>query len=217
MSEDRFQQPPELKKELPLSLTTGIIFMVIVLLALPISQMISEVNTRGRTQVDVVEMRPPPMHDQPPPPVEEDKPEEIERIEERREPPTLQQLEIAMNPDLAGLGSSDFTVPTIDVGTQISEMIFELSDLTRAPEPTFQPRPNYPPAERRAGIQGSVRLEFVVRSDGTTSNIVALRSDNPNFTEAAIRAVRRWRFNPGEKDGQAVNARVRIDIPFTTR
>jgi TonB family protein len=57
---------------------------------------------------------------------------------------------------------------------------------------------------------------FVVRSDGTTSNITVERSDNPNFSEAAIRAVRRWEFQPGEKDGQAVNARVRIDIPFRT-
>lgn len=216
MSKKSFQQPPELKKEFPLSFTTGVIFAVIVLLALPISQMISEVSSRVRTTIDTIDMPPPPMIEQPPPPVEEDQPDEIDQIEHRREPPTLQQLEIAMNPNLAGLGSSDFTVPTIDVGSQLSEMIFELEDLTRPPHPISRREPVYPPAERRAGIQGVVTLQFVVRSDGTTSNIVAIRSDNPNFSEAAIRAVRRWTFEPGEKDGQAVNARVQIDIPFRT-
>ena len=33
-------------------------------------------------------------------------------------------------------------------------------------------------------------------------------------TTAGRRTLRRWRFEPGEKDGQAVNTRVRIRIPF---
>lgn len=209
-------EQPELKNQYTIPLVTGFAFMVLVLLALPLSQLISDITSGNRTVVDVTEMRPPPMVEEPPPPVDEEEQEEIDEIEQQREPPTLEQLEIAMNPNLSGFGSSDFTVPTIDVGSQLNEMIFELEDLTRAPNPIRQPQPTYPPAERRAGIQGVVRLEFVVRSDGSTSNITVMRSDNPNFSEAAIRAVRRWVFEPGEKDGQPVNARVRIDIPFRT-
>jgi protein TonB len=70
---------------------------------------------------------------------------------------------------------------------------------------------------RRAGISGTVTLVFVVRSDGTTSNISVERSDNPAFEEPAIRAVRRWRFEPGEKDGKAVSVKVRQPIPFSFR
>ncbi|HSH09507.1 MAG TPA: energy transducer TonB [Oceanipulchritudo sp.] len=214
MPEKHSNQPPDLKSELPRSLTTGFLFMAAVLLALPVSQLITEFATRDRTEVDVVDMKAPPVIDQPPPPPEEQEQEEIEEIEKDRQPPTLEQLELSMNADLSGFASSDFTVPTIDVGSQLDDIIYELEDLTRAPRPVARPAPTYPPELRRAGISGTVILMFVVRSDGTTSNITVEKSDNPAFEEPAIRAVRKWRFEPGEKDGKAVNTRVRQPIPF---
>lgn len=214
MSKKHLNQPPNLKQEFPISFAVGLIFMAAVLLALPVSQLITEFKTRDSTEVDVVEYKPPPVIEQPPPPVEEEEQEEIEEIEQNREPPTLEQLELSMSADLSGFASSDFTVPTIDVGGQLDEIIYELEDLTRAPRPISQRAPTYPPELRRAGISGTVVLMFVVRSDGTTSNITVERSDNPAFEEPAIRAVRKWRFEPGEKDGKAVNTRVRIPIPF---
>jgi len=214
MSEQHFNQPPDLKSELPRSLMTGFLFMAAVLLALPISQWISDIARRSGTEVDVVEMKPPPVIEEPPPPPEEQEQEEIEEIQQDRTPPTLEQLELSMNADLSGFASSDFTVPTIDVGSQLDEIIYELEDLTRAPRPIARPAPTYPPELRRAGISGTVVLMFVVRSDGTTSNITVQSSDNPAFEEPAIRAVRKWRFEPGEKDGKAVNTRVRQPIPF---
>lgn len=207
-------QPPELKQEFPVSFSVGFILMGAVLLALPISQLITEFSSKDDADIDVVEYQPPPVIDQPPPPEEEQPEEEIDDIEQDREPPTLEQLELSMSADLSGFASSDFTVPTIDVGGQLEEIIYELEDLTRAPRPVSQRAPTYPPELRRAGISGTVVLMFVVRADGTTSNITVERSDNPAFEEPAIRAVRKWRFDPGEKDGKAVNTRVRIPIPF---
>jgi len=214
MPEDRKNQPPDLKQEIPISLIVGLLFMAAVLLALPISQLITEFVSGDRTNVDIVEYKPPPVMEQPPPPEEEDEQEDIEEIEQNREPPTLEQLELSMNADLSGFTSSDFTVPTINVGSQLQDIIYELEDLTRAPRPISQRAPTYPPELRRAGISGTVVLMFIVRDDGTTSNVTVERSDNPAFEEPAIRAVRKWRFEPGEKDGKAVNTRVRIPIPF---
>lgn len=214
MPDDHKNQPPDLKQEIPISLIVGLLFMAAVLLALPISQLITEFTSGDRTNVDIVEYKPPPVMEQPPPPEEDEEQEEIEEIEQNREPPTLEQLELSMNADLSGFTSSDFTVPTINVGSQLQDIIYELEDLTRAPRPISQRAPTYPPELRRAGISGTVVLMFIVRSDGSTSNITVERSDNPAFEEPAIRAVRKWRFEPGEKDGKAVNTRVRIPIPF---
>ena len=214
MSDKHINQPPDLKKEFPISFISGLVFMAAVLLALPVSQLITEFATRDRTEVDVTELKPPDLVEPPPPPDEPEEEEDIEDIEQNREPPTLEQLELSMNADLSGFASSDFTVPTIDVGGQLSEIIYELEDLTRPPRPIRQPAPTYPPELRRAGISGTVVLMFIVRSDGTTSRISVERSDNPAFEEPAIRAVRKWVFEPGEKDGKAVNTRVRIPIPF---
>ncbi|HKJ91362.1 MAG TPA: TonB family protein, partial [Oceanipulchritudo sp.] len=214
MPDKPHKQPPDLKERYVPAFVVGLIFSAAVLLALPISQLITEFASRNRTEVDVVEYKPPPVMEQPPPPEEEQEQEDIEDIEQDREPPTLEQLELSMNADLSGFASSDFTVPTINVGGQLDEMIYELEDLTRAPRPISQRAPTYPPELRRAGISGTVVLMFIVRDDGTTSNITVERSDNPAFEEPAIRAVRKWRFEPGEKDGKAVNTRVRIPIPF---
>ena len=57
----------------------------------------------------------------------------------------LEQLELSMNADLSGIASSDFTVPTINVGDQLDEIIYELSDLTQPPRPISRPSPTYPP------------------------------------------------------------------------
>lgn len=217
MSEKHYTQPPSLKNEVPLSFLFGAIFMCAVLLALPISQWITDIRDKSITDINVVELKPPELIDTPPPPEEIPPENEIEDVKEEREPLTLEQLEISMNADLSGLSSSTFTVPTIDVGSQIDELVYELSDLTRAPRPIRQPAPVYPPELRRAGIEGTVVLMFHVRSDGSTAKITVTKSDNPGFNEQAIRAVRRWRFEPGEKDGKAVTCRVRIPIPFRIR
>jgi protein TonB len=215
MAENKHSDPPNLKQELPISFTTGFLFMAAVLLALPISQLITEFTGKSRTEVEVVDYKPPPVIEEPPPEQEEEEQDDIKDIEENREPPTLEQLEISMAADLSGFASSDFTVPTIDVGGQIEQMVYELEDLTQAPRPTYQRAPVHPPEMKRAGISGTVRLEFVVTAEGTTRNIKVIRSTNPAFEENAIRAVRKWRFQPGEKDGKAVDARVRIPISFS--
>lgn len=209
--------PPDLKKEFPLSFSTGLILAGAVLLALPISQLISEAGGDSSTEIDVVEMKPPELIEQPPPPEEDQQEEEIEDIQEQREPPSLEMLELSLTADLSGFASSDFTVPTIDIGQELDDIIYELEDLTRRPRPVSQRAPTYPPELKRAGISGTVVLMFVVRPDGSTSNIVVQRSDNPAFEEPAIAAVRKWRFEPGEKDGKVVSTRVRIPIPFTIR
>ena len=214
MTEKYINQPPHLKPEIPWSVLVGLVLTAFVLLALPISQLISSFGGGSGNEVDIIEMKPPTIIEQPPPPEQEQEEEDIEEIEKNREPPTLEQLELSMNADLSGFTSSDFTVPTINLGDQLNEIIYELEDLTRPPQPISRPSPTYPPELRRAGISGTVVLMFVVRSDGSCSNISVERSDNPAFEEPAIRAVRKWRFDPGEKDGKAVNCRVRIPIPF---
>lgn len=214
MAAKKSSSTPDLKQEFPISFTTGALFMGAVLLALPISQLITEFTGKSRTDVEVVDYQPPPVIEEPPPEEEEEMEDDIEEMEQNQEPPSLEQLELSMATDLSGFASSDFTVPTIDVGGQLDEIVYELEDLTKAPRPTFRRPPVYPPELKRAGISGTVVLQFVVRDDGTTTNIKVERSTNPAFEEPAIRAVRKWRFQPGEKDGKAVNARVRIPIPF---
>ena len=47
-----------------------------------------------------------------------------------------------------------------------------------------------------ANISGEIKLKFVVRPDGTISRITVLRKTDPALENAAITALRQWRFNP---------------------
>lgn len=207
-------QPPELKMEIPKSLVTGFIFMVAVLLALPISQLISDIVDRKTVIVEPIDLNPPPLIQQETPPEDEQEEQEIDEMEKEPERITLEQLDLMLNPDLSGFGSSDFTMPQVDFAAAMDEIIYDLGDLTRQPRRLSGPAPQTPHELRRAGISGRVVAVMVIRMDGSVGAITIEYSDNPAFDEAVIRAVRKWRWEPGEKDGKAVNTRVRMPFLF---
>lgn len=74
--------------------------------------------------------------------------------------------------------------------------------------------PVYPYDQRRAGLQGEVLLEYVVRSDGRIDNVFVVRSNNPWFERPAIDAVLKWKFKPALKGGKPVNTRMQQPILF---
>ncbi|MDD1004014.1 energy transducer TonB [Pseudomonas sp. TNT2022 ID642] len=62
--------------------------------------------------------------------------------------------------------------------------------------PEDNPRPIYPLALSRAGITGEVKARFIVRADGSVSEISILKSDHPDLAEAVRVALVQWRFKP---------------------
>ena len=65
----------------------------------------------------------------------------------------------------------------------------------RAPTRTQFVEPVYPQTARAAGVQGVVILELVIGADGAVSNARVLRSI-PLLDQAALDAVRQWRYEP---------------------
>lgn len=73
--------------------------------------------------------------------------------------------------------------------------------------------PEYPPQARAQRREGQVLLQAIVDRQGhVEDDVVVLRSEPP-FDEAAIRALRQWRFTPG-KDGNGRPVRVQIEVPM---
>lgn len=76
-------------------------------------------------------------------------------------------------------------------------------------------KPRYTPEAMRAHIQGSVFLEAIVQRDGTLRDIRIVRSLDPGgLDQQAILAAEQWRFNPGRRDGAAVDVLVTIVLDF---
>ncbi len=83
------------------------------------------------------------------------------------------------------------------------------------PRLVSSPAPEYPAAALRAGLSGEVVLRIDVGADGRPDRIeVASSSRHRALDQAAIRAVRRWRFEPAMRDGVAVPGTVQQSIRF---
>ncbi len=80
-------------------------------------------------------------------------------------------------------------------------------------------KPNYTADAMRAQVQGFVELDIVVLPDGSVGRVRIVRSLDSRFglDEEAIKAVRRWRFDPGRRLGKAVATRVGVELSFHLR
>ncbi len=77
-----------------------------------------------------------------------------------------------------------------------------------------QPKPVYPPLARVARIQGTVRLEAIISKDGTIESL-KVTSGHPWLTQAALEAVRQWRYQPTILNGEPVEVSTTIEVNFT--
>ena len=103
-------------------------------------------------------------------------------------------------------------------GGGIGGGVYRPGGLVKPPRVISEVRPTYTNRAMVEHIEGSVLLELVVRSDGTTSNVRVVRSlDRGGLDEEAIRAARQWRFEPGRLNGIAVDVIVTLQVDFHLR
>jgi TonB family protein len=89
-----------------------------------------------------------------------------------------------------------------------------LEDVDTPPHVARIVKPVYPPLALQARIGGIVVLRVLVSEKGAPSEIEVAREGRSGLTEAAIRAVRGWTFEPAVKDGVAVKTWISVPIPF---
>ncbi len=77
--------------------------------------------------------------------------------------------------------------------------------------------PEYPAEARAQGIEASVVLEIVVDTAGRVQSARVARSAAAGFDEAALAAVRSYRFAPATLDGRAASVRMRWSVEFRLR
>jgi protein TonB len=79
--------------------------------------------------------------------------------------------------------------------------------------------PDYPPRAKQQGIEGWVEIEFTISPVGTIQDARVIASKPAYvFDRAALRAVKKWRYNPKTDEGVAVarpgvQVRLRFELP----
>lgn len=113
-------------------------------------------------------------------------------------------------------------MPTIYVGRpempvrpdQIKVVTF--AELDRPPAAKVQPMPQFPASLVNRGTTGTASVSFFVDESGKARIPVVTAADAPEFAEAALNAVRQWRFDAPRKGGKKVTALETWTFDFGT-
>jgi protein TonB len=193
----------------------AVVLALAVFLVLPLTQKLSAARQpqlmvrQAEVTMDVPDFEEPP----PPPPEEQEEPEPP--------PPSLDDAPKPLNLNidldfasggggvLAGLGS---LVGGDDAANMLDE--FSVADLDKRPELIASVAPIYPSAMKKAKVEGTVTLIFILNEQGSVEDAQIQRSSRQEFERPALDALKKWKFKPGMKDGEAVRTYMKLPIRF---
>jgi protein TonB len=192
---------------------TAVLFFV-----LPLIQAITaqETDELLLMQVDAATLPPPVVSDA-------EQPEEEEQEEEQPPPElvdapedlTLEQLELALDPGLGeGWATADFTIDLRSIVKSDDDLdeLFSLADLDQEPRVISQVQPVRTGKLRTR--EGTVHVIFIVDERGRVESPKVWKTTDPIFVSAALAALKKWKFEPGQRGGKPVKSRMRIPITF---
>ena len=82
------------------------------------------------------------------------------------------------------------------------------------PSPFLCPEPRYPATLARSHVDGKATIRMRIGTNGSVGDPVLESASQPAFGEAALAAVRTWRFLPKIENHRPVEVQVEIPITF---
>jgi protein TonB len=148
------------------------------------------------------------------------KPKPVRKPDTKPRQPMRQKLTLPfqVNPRLPG-GPNSLVLPPLKSAPLMDKAALQgafsvgqldgpLTTLTRIP-------PVYPVQARRRGIEGWVKVAFIVDESGRVGEISILEAEPEGIFERSVeRCVSGWRFKPGTVEGMPVKAQVETVIRF---
>jgi len=133
--------------------------------------------------------------------------------------PPQPNTDSAIDPNLR-VGSGDNVGPDLPVCTNclpiiqppIHDKVYSVSHLSEA-QLIHKIEPIYPRMAVLANMQGEVKLHALIAKDGTIQSL-SVSSGSPILAQAALDAVRQWRYRPYILNGQAVEVETFITVNF---
>ncbi len=105
------------------------------------------------------------------------------------------------------------TLPTAD---RAPHEPIRVGGMIEPPRRVFSVPPVYPPIARAAHVEGVVILEAIIDEEGRVRQAKPLKS-LALLNDAAIDAVRQWRFTPTLLNGQPVAVVMTVTVIFSLR
>lgn len=151
-------------------------------------------------KVEIIEIPPTKQLTRPPPPARPSIPVEAEDEDEIDEI-TIDDTEV------------DLTEEVPDIVEEEEEEIVEFFAVQKKPKLIKRVAPKYPDIARKAGIEAMVVINFIVDEKGLPTNIKVIKG-HPMLNEAAIEAIKKYKFEPGYQRDKPVKVKWQIPIRF---
>ena len=75
----------------------------------------------------------------------------------------------------------------------------------------------YPEIAKKAGVEGTVVIQFVVDTQGRVKDAIVLKGIGGGCDEEALRAVNAAKFSPGRQRGKAVAVKMSLPVRFVLK
>lgn len=91
---------------------------------------------------------------------------------------------------------------------------YTVGDEIKGPKIVTRVEPGYPEELRQQTKAGIVVIQAIVNTDGSVGTAAVVRHSDPGFDEAALTAVRQWRYEPATLHGKPVRVYLPIFVNF---
>jgi len=84
----------------------------------------------------------------------------------------------------------------------------------KAPEKISAPPPQYTEIARKARIQGVVIVQAIIDKQGNVTNVKVLKGLPMGLDQAAVDAIKKWKFEPATLNGKPVSVYYNLTVNF---
>ena len=105
--------------------------------------------------------------------------------------------------------------PVVNPVPPLKDGVYSVSAVDVRPVATREVEPDCPP-ELWSILTGKAVVVFTVRADGKVEDASVVAADDVLYGEAAVSAIRKWRFRPAEVKGAPVACRMTLPFFFSS-
>ena len=106
------------------------------------------------------------------------------------------------------------TDETLTASPDSPNLVEKVGHGVSAPVPIKTPQAKYTSEARKKKIQGACLVRLIVDANGNPQNLKLVRSIGYGLDEAALEAVKKYRFKPAMRSGQTVAVEMAIEVNF---
>jgi len=147
-------------------------------------------------------------------------PEKVKIIKEEEAPPPMAAVAGVVGGVPGGMpgGQMGGVIGGIVSSTPVPKMAtpakIKVSQGVAAGNLIHEVKPSYPPIAKAARVQGQVVLQATISKGGQIENLRVVNG-HPMLVQAALDAVKQWRYKPYMLNGEPVEVETQITVNFT--